>query len=132
MSYTKRSDIPCGVEETVVQLDTGDLVAVSCNSKRVDAGVSYRPRARAIDAQGDPLNWPDGRPIETGFTHNTTVERVEALGQEAVNRECMLAVLGEPVQGLFRWSDILLSGQSIRVSIAAAAVVGPADPGAVL
>ena len=102
-------------------------------------GPEFYPECHGFDLNIAGTDQPQPRPGYFAPYEISTIEQgspgeyiTDRLGQEAVNRECMLAVLGEPVQGLFRWSDILLSGQSIRVSIAAAAVVGPADPGAVL
>lgn len=132
MSYTKREDVPASVGETVVELDTGDLVAVSCSSKRVDSGMVYFPQARALDADGLARVDADGRPIQTGFKHSVPIERVEALTHDAITRECLLLVLGEPLQGLFLWTDNMITGQSIRISIAASPLVGVADAGAVL
>ena len=132
MTYTKREDIPVAAGEIAVELDTGDLVAVSCNRKRVDAGVCYHAKARAVNADGTARTYPSGKLLETEFKHSVSVERVETLTDDAIARECMLATLGEPLQGLFGWSDVNLSAWSIRVSIAAAAVSGAADAGAVL
>jgi hypothetical protein len=132
MSYTKRTDIAAGPGETVVQLDTGDLVAVSCTRKRVPAGVAYHAKARAIDENGQPITTADGRPVVTELKHSVTAARVDELGDEAITRECLLAVLGEPVTGLFAWADILLSDASIRISLQAAQVSGHADVTAVL
>lgn len=132
MSYTKRTDIAAGPGETVVELDTGALVAASCTRKRVAAGVVYHAIARAIDASGDPVTLPDGRPVVTELKHSVSAARMEELGDDAIARECLLAVLGEPVTGLFAWPDVLLTGVSIRISLQASAVAGPADAGALL
>lgn len=132
MSYTKRNDVPVAAGEIAVELDSGDIVAVACIRKRVDAGVCYHATARAIEADGTARLYPNGAPLQTGMKHGVSVERVETLTDDAIARECLLAVLGEPLQGLFAWSDVNLSAWSIRVSIAAAAVSGAADAGAVL
>lgn len=132
MSYTKRNDVPVAAGEIAVELDTGDIVAVACIRKRVDAGVCYHATARAIEADGTARLYPNGAPLEIAMKHGVSVERVETLTDDAIARECLLAVLGEPLQGLFAWSDVNLSAWSIRVSIAAAAVSGAADAGSVL
>lgn len=132
MSYIKRDNIPVLTGEIAVELDTGDIVAVACIRKRVDAGVCYHATARAIEADGTARLYPNGAPLETAMKHSVSVERVETLTDDAIARECLLAVLGEPPQGLFGWSDVNLSAWSIRVSIAAASVSGAADAGAVL
>lgn len=132
MTYIKRTDIPAGPDETVVQLDTGALVAASCTRKRVDAGVAYHATARAIDAAGQPILLPDGRPVATAFKHSVSAARMEELGDDAIARECLMVVLGEPVTGLFAWPDVVLTGVSLRISLQAATVSGPADASALL
>lgn len=132
MSYLKRTDITAGPDETVVELDTGALVAASCSRKRVAAGVAYHARARAIDAEGLPILLPDGRPVDTEMKHSVSAARMEELGDDAIARECLLAVLGEPVTGLFAWPDVVLSSVSLRISLMAAPVAGPADAGSIL
>lgn len=132
MSYVKRDNIPAAPEETVVELDSGALAAVSCVRKRVDAGVSYHAKARAIHENGEPRTLPDGRPIVTEIKHSVTASRMGELGDDAIARECLLAVLGEPVAGLFGWPDVVLTGISLRISLQAADVAGPADAGALL
>ncbi len=131
MPYVKRSDIPVQAGEQAVELDTGALVAVCCDRKRVDAGVCYHAQARAVDEAGATLLYPDGRAIATALKHSVPAETVETLTDDAITRECLLVVLGEPVS-LFPWAPSLLASSSIRVSLAAAAVSGPADAGAVL
>ena len=132
MTYQKRTDIPAGDGETVVELDTGALVAASCTRKRVASGVVYHARARAIDAEGLPILLPDGRAVATELKHSVTAARMEELGDDAIARECLLAVLGEPVTCLFAWPDVVLSEVSVRISLQAAPFAGPVDAGAVL
>lgn len=132
MSYVKRTDITADAGETVVELDTGALVAASCSRKRVASGVAYHARARAIDAEGLPILLPDGRAVATELKHSVTAARMEELGDDAIARECLLAVLGEAVAGLFGWPDVVLTGISLRISLQAADVAGPADAGALL
>lgn len=140
MSYLKRNDIPVAAGELAVELDTGTLAAVRCDRKRVDAGVCYFAQARAVDATGADLQDSAGRPVVTQFKHVVPVEQVDAIGDDAITRECLLAVMGEPLTprndgsglALFPWPDAVLTGVSLRVSIAAAAVSGAADAGAVL
>lgn len=131
MAYIKREGIPVLDGELAVELDTGALVAVVCERKRVDAGLCYHARARAIDEDGMPHRDSAGRAVQTEFKHSISVDKVAEYGDENVTREMLLAVLGEPVS-LFPWPDVVLAGVSIRVSIAAAHVSGTADAGAVL
>lgn len=132
MAYTKRNDIPVHPDETAVELDTGELVAVRCDRKVVDAGVAYHPQARAVDEQGEPLRDARGREIRTEFKVVVPVGQVASITDAVVTRECLFAVLGETVTEFPRWSADVLTAASIRRAIAAAAVAGPADPGAVL
>lgn len=131
MAYTKRDDIIRGEGWTVVQLDTGALVAVRCDRKRVDVGVNYHATAEAIDAVGTVLVDANNRPLRTELKHSVRVERVDELGDGIVTRECLWAVLGEPVS-LFAWPESWMTAVSIRVSLSAAQVAGAADAGAVL
>lgn len=130
MSYIKRDDVPASAGETVVELDTGALVAASCTIERVDSGVAFRAKARAIDAAGVPVVDAKGGPVVTELSHVAPVSIVDAEGSATISRDCLLAVLGEPVTR--PWSDVLLSSVSIRVSLAAAPISGPVDAGAVL
>lgn len=132
MSYIKRDNIPVTTGELAVELDTGDFVAVSCNRKRVDLGICYHAMARAIEADGTARTYPNGSLLQTAMKHSVPVERVDTLTDDAIARECMFAVMGEPLAGLFGWSDVNLSAWSIRISIAASQVSGDADAGAVL
>lgn len=140
MSYTKRNDIPVLEGELAIELDNGALAAVHCERKRVDAGVCYHAKARAIDAAGVTQLDAAGRELVTQFKHAVPVGKVDEFGDAAITRECLLAVLGEPLTKrsdgsgltLFEWPDSVLTGWSIRVSIAAGQVAGTADAGAAL
>jgi hypothetical protein len=132
MSYEKRTDITADAGETVVELDTGALVAAACNRKLVDAGVVHHATARALLPDGAPMLLPSGQPVVTQLKHSVPVGRIEELGDDTIARECLLAVLGEPLAGLFGWPDVVLTGVSIRISLQAATVAGPVDAGAVL
>ena len=115
MAYTKREDIPARPGETVVQLDTGELVAVSCTRELRGDRLAFQVRARTIVgsavrefAHTAP---PDGDPDDTA-------------------RQCLLAALGEPNTLLL--SPAVEASYSIRVAIAHAQNEGPVDAGAVL
>lgn len=131
MSYTKRNDVTVPEGELAVELDTGALVAVRCDRKRVDAGVCYEAQARVVQADGAPVLDAQGRPVQTRFKHSVPASIMEAHGDANITRECLLAVLGEPVT-LFPWPETVLASVSIRVSLSAAPVAGAADAGAVL
>jgi len=93
-------------------------------------GVAFRAKARAIDGAGSPVRDAEGRAVVTEFPHVAPVSVVDAETSEVISRDCLLAVLGEPVTR--PWADVLLSSVSIRVSLAAAPISGPVDAGAVL
>jgi len=130
MSYIKRTDVPAADGEQVVELDTGALVATSCTRERVATGVAFRAKARAIGPDGAEVQDAMGRAVVTELSHVAPVAVVEAETADAIARDCLLAVLGEPVTR--PWADVLLSSVSIRVSLAAAPISGPVNAGAVL
>lgn len=138
MSYTKRADIVLD-GWTVVELDTGELVAVRCSTERVtrpDAegstqALSYRVTARVVDAQGEPVNDAAGQAIQTTYGHSTTLDVVDSLGDANIVRDLLMAALGEPMTVL-NLSDKNKAQASIREAIAASSFVGAADAGAVL
>lgn len=131
MSYIKRSDITARDGETVVELETGDLVAVACSRKRISVGLCYHATARAIDESSGPILDPQGRAIASEFKLALPMEKVEEHTDPVITREMLFAVLGEPVS-VFPWPDSALAEVSIRVSLAAAAYSGQADAGAAL
>jgi hypothetical protein len=131
VAYEKVSDIPANPGETVVQLDTGEYVAVSCARKQIVGAegvmISYHTVARAIDSLGQPVLASDGRPVKRSFKHCEP----EAKDANAVARDCILAALGEePVETAF--TQLALDSYSIRVALRAADVVGQVDAGSLL
>jgi hypothetical protein len=130
MTYSKRIDIPARQNETVVELETGALVATGCIRDRVPTGVAFRAWARAIDATGKAIDDSQGRAVETAFTHVAAPSIVDTEGADAIARDCLLAVLGESVTR--PWAEVLLSSASIRVSMLAAQITGPADASSLL
>jgi hypothetical protein len=99
MSYEKKLD-QSGLNdgETAVLLDSGDLVAVSCFVKRQvnTNNPVYCATARAINPDGSPWCDAHGYEIKTSIRHSACDAEVEAVGDDALRRECMLLVLGEP------------------------------------
>lgn len=122
MSYEKREDILGEPGEQVVQLDDGALVAVRC-TRAVQGGlILFAGQARAIDEAGSTLIGLDGAPIVRRLSHNDR----NATRADAVARDCLLAMLGEPPQTV-AWGDQYLLDVSIRQAIALASIL----PGAV-
>lgn len=128
MSYTKRNDITAGEGETVVELDTGALVAVSCTAERSATGVAFLAKARAINEDGTPVLDATGSAVATQLAWSVAADRLD--GNEA--RDCMRAVLGETVERSPAWSERMLASASIRVALTAAPLVGVVDAEAVL
>lgn len=133
MTYTKRNDITAAPGWAVVELDDGTLARVRCDKSTVEGGVSYHAQAEAIDADGQSLRDPAGKPIATGFKHMANVQQIERDGDSAITLAVLLLVLGEPTT-LIPWPESTRNGTStnLRARIAAVAVSGPADAGAVL
>jgi hypothetical protein len=114
-------------DEAAVELDDGSLVAVSAVAKWQEngAGVILTGCARHIDADGTTHLCPYGAHVETSFSHTAGAGQVAQVGVDAIAKEMMLAMLGEPLTGLVQWSPELLTNVSIRAAIAAVASTGP-------
>ncbi|KZC23552.1 hypothetical protein RHOFW104T7_13195 [Rhodanobacter thiooxydans] len=141
MSYTKPDQAPFTVlqpNETVVTLDTGDNVAVRCESsvEPNSGNPAVAAFARVVDTTGADKLDGAGQPIKSAFTHCSNPTEVENVGgASALQKLAMLAVLGESTAPL--WQDpihaTVLENASIRTNITAAAHAGPVtDPGALL
>ena len=132
MTYTKRTDVPAEPGETVMALDTGLLVAVSCRCKLLlDNRMCFHALARAIDEDGVPLLDAGGNPIVREFKHSAPV----GVDSETMARDCMLAVLGEKTPedlNPLGMRDAVLARYNIRLAVEAAPAVGQVDAGAVL
>lgn len=141
MSYTKRTDTPCAAAETVVQLDSGQLVAVQCIASRTTGGdmLVFTASARWVDAQGVTQCDSNGREVSVAFPTTLSPEDVTRLGAGVITKECLMLVLGEPLTPdpdhpevtVIRWAAALVAQCSIRNAIASASVTAP-DAGEVL
>ncbi|RZZ81115.1 hypothetical protein [Pseudoxanthomonas winnipegensis] len=112
MRYTKREDIPVQPGETGIELDDGSLVAVACTRAAGGNAVVFTATARAIDGQGTALLTAAGEPIATVLTHQDR----DPAAADLVARDCLLAVLGEPVERV-PWGEDYLRDVSIRNAI---------------
>lgn len=119
MTYEARDDIEADEGEQVVELDTGELVAVRCALQVVGAVVHYHATARVIDEAGDSVIDAAGRPITRELRHQAR----GAAEVDAITGACIAAVLGEP-QEVVQWGDDLLTDVSIREAIALAPLAG--------
>jgi len=132
VSYTKRTDVPCGAGETVCQLDTGELVAVRCDVDVQDDKIRFRAAGRVIDESGAPVLDNSGRAIARSFPFPVPTSVATAEGVEAIARQCLMCILGEPGTRP-GWNQSFLDSYNVRLALAAASVEpGPVDAGAVL
>lgn len=138
MSYTKTSSQPAALNagEIAVTLDDGTMVAVSAHSiPQSNNAPSYISAvARVIRADGTSRLDASGSPIMMEFRTTPSAEQANDSAQlSAVTKDCMMAVLGEPVTIL---TDPIhanaLANASIRNRMAALAAAGPVDAGALL
>lgn len=119
MTHIERDDITAATDERVVELDTGELVAVRCTLQVVGAVVHYHATARVIDETGAPVNDAAGRSIARELRHQAR----GAASVDAITEACIAAVLGDP-QDVVPWGDDLLIDVSIREAIALAPLAG--------
>ena len=110
MTYTVRTDIEVEPNETAVELDTGETVAVRCVRELAGDRLVFRVRARHMDG-----------PAVREFAHTAPADADPV----DTARQCLKAALGEPNTLLL--SPEVAASYSIRVAIAAEAAVGPVD-----
>lgn len=139
MSYAKIDPQPSGLQpgEIAVALDSGETVAVSVTlTPQANNAPSFlHAVARQIGTDGSAVLDASGNAVMTEFTYSLTAsEANDPTAFQAVQRDCLMAVLGEPVTGAL--SDPIhataIANVSIRNRIAALAIAGPADVGALL
>lgn len=107
MSYTKRIDLEAGPGETVVELDSGDLIAISCQRSLLHGRLMIQINARSID-----------HPVKVEFYHTAPLD----CDADHVAKQCILAVLGEPND--LRLSQETALSYDIRAQLGAKDVVG--------
>lgn len=139
MSYTKADPQPQGLAagETAVTLDTGETiaVAVSLTPQSNNAPSVITATARQINADGSAKLDAAGNAISTKFPYTPTADEANnPTTLAAAQKDCLMAVLGEPLAGPL--ADPIhapaIANCSIRNRIAALAVAGPVDAGALL
>jgi hypothetical protein len=139
MSYTKASPQPSGLAsgETAVTLDTGETIAVaiSLTPQPNNAPSFVAATARQINPDGTAMLDTAGQPIGTEFRYTPTPDEAnDPTSLAAAQKDCLMAVLGEPLTGPL--NDPIhanaIANCSIRNRIAALAIAGPVDAGALL
>lgn len=85
-------------DESLVQLDSGELVAVSVEMKWPDnnTGLGLHGWARWINPDGSSKTCPEGRSIETSISFTADADTLRRHTKAQLSREVLLAVLGEP------------------------------------
>lgn len=139
MSYIRTDPVPSDLAagETAVTLDDDTIVAVSAEVSPQPNGApsTIRAIARAIHADGSPVNDPQGQPVTSTFPYTPSAEQANDPTQfAAAQKDCLMVVLGEPVTTIL--TDPIhapaLANASIRNRLAALAIAGPVDAGALL
>lgn len=142
MAYTKVDQTPfaanldASIGEFVVQLtDTQNYIAVSCASQiePMSGFLAFKAKARVVNNDGTPSLDTLGKVIESTFSHTTNADEVASIGVAALQKDCLLAVLGEPTTN---WNDPIhateMEQASIRATLAVAPHVGYATAGTLL
>lgn len=141
MSYSKPDQTPFAANltdhEVVVQLDSGDYVAVccACSVEPSSGNAVIKAAARVVDGTGADALDADGGAMKTSFSHTSSPQEASELGIPALQKISMMAVLGESTAPMFQdpIHAVELINWSIRTNIASSAHAGPVtDPGALL
>lgn len=137
MAYTLLDPQPSNLTGTEVALDLGGgvFVAVSVTPTWLSngAGVGFTGSARVIDAEGVAQTCPNGQAIESYIGHTADAPTVQALGVPTISKECLLALLGEPLTpDTVHWSDEFLLNTSIRHAVTSAAATAPSSAASLL
>jgi hypothetical protein len=101
MSYKKRDNFNTGIPgETVIELEDGSLVAVSCEGER--CGISQNHvfvlRGRWIDDHGQTLKDKQNKDVTTEYRHSAQAAYVKVYGIDRLRRACLKAVIGEDME----------------------------------
>ncbi len=139
MSYVKIDPQPSGLQpgESAVTLDSGETIAVSVAliPQANNAPSFVDALARQIDAGGAAVLDASGQAVTTEFRYTPPPsEANDPTALAAVQKDCLMAVLGEPLTGPLNdpIHAAAIANCSIRNRIAALAIAGPADAGALL
>lgn len=145
--------------EIAVELDTGEFIAVEVETPWLgnNMGIELHAFARLIEPDGTTKLTPKGQHVEVEIRHNVESPKVERFGREALAKEMLLLVLGEPLTvveyvnppiaeedkpigwtetfeaPMIPWSPEFCLNASIRSALAASASdADELDPGALL
>lgn len=117
MSYEKIDGVPVMTNEFAVRLDSGDVIAVSIMRSVSGSRMVFSGMARAIEMNGSERINRSGQPIQSKISYSDT----RAPMSDLIAKDCILALLGEPVE-VIKWSEQFLLDVSIRQSIAVSAI----------
>jgi hypothetical protein len=123
--------------ETAVTLDDGTIVAVSIqNVPQANGAPSVlQAIARAINADGTPVNDSEGEAVTSPFSFTPSADTAnDPTAFAAAQKDCLLIVLGEPPVTILQDAihSASLDNASIRNRLSALAIAGPVDAGALL
>lgn len=115
MSYEKIDGIPVMSNEISVILDSEDIIAVGISRSVSGSRMVFRGMARAINLDGSERLGHNGLPIRSEISYSDPRTSLA----DAIARDCILALLGEPPE-LIKWSEQWLLDVSIRQAISVA------------
>lgn len=129
-------------DETLYEIDGAGLVAVSAETRRLanNGGLAITAWARAVEKDGTTRLDAHGAELETSVSSNHDWGAVELRGQKVLEREVLLAVMGEPGGTLPADAALELPERPIlhcdrkaaSIVQAITALTGSADPAALL
>lgn len=133
MSYIKDPELLAlpgllPAERTVVQLDSGEVVALRQQvSRQAQTNViTFLCTARALTPDGQAVLDAHGQPVSAAVTYSAPASDNPAL-QAFLLQQLALAQLGEPLSATApAWSPEFLRDASIRTALAAARATGDA------
>lgn len=126
MSYERIDSVPVMTNETAVILDTGDIVAVSINRSVSGSRMVFSGMARCINQDGSERFNRAGMPIRSELKHTDP----RAPLADEILKDCLLALLGEPMQ-IMEWGSQWLLDVSIRQAISVS-TIGHVDPSTII
>lgn len=126
MSYERIENVPVMTNEIAVILDTGDIVAISINRSVYGSRMVFSGMARCVNEDGSERYNRSGIPIRSELKHTDP----RAPLADEILKDCLLALLGEPIQ-IMEWGNQWLLDVSIRQAISVS-MIGHVDPSKII